>query len=212
MRLDHMDPTTENPENPRSPARVMSFLLVGRSDEPNASADVVKIVLFSITGAIIAFFLTLVALGSLRVYRHPERYLPPQITAQPKFSRAKGITLAILHTMPIVKFAQHGESSNRDVELPQVDHHQPKSFDSTVHSVHTNNDARLETTLAKDEKICALCMDSFNVGQKVRLLRCDHYFHPDCIDPWLLNMSSTCPLCRIDLDDTPPSQTNPEPH
>ncbi|RVX72963.1 hypothetical protein B0A52_03316 [Exophiala mesophila] len=204
-------------------ARLIGHLLVGRSDDPNPSADVVKIILFSITGAIIAFFFTLVALGSLRVYRHPERYLPPQVTTQPTFSRAKGITLAILHTMPIVNFAQHGESSNRnqdrdrDVELPQssteVDDQQSKPFDTIVQPGYASSqDARIETTVfAKDDKICALCMDTFSVGQKVRLLRCDHYFHPDCIDPWLLNMSSTCPLCRIDLDHTSPSETKPEP-
>lgn len=46
---------------------------------------------------------------------------------------------------------------------------------------------------------CPICTDDFIKGQDVRLLPCDHKFHPECIDPWLVNVSGTCPLCRIDL-------------
>lgn len=46
---------------------------------------------------------------------------------------------------------------------------------------------------------CSICTDDFEAGQDLRVLPCDHKFHPECIDPWLLNVSSTCPLCRIDL-------------
>ena len=52
---------------------------------------------------------------------------------------------------------------------------------------------------------CSICTEDFNVGEDQRVLPCDHRFHPECIDPWLLNVSGTCPLCRIDLRpaDTP---------
>ena len=46
---------------------------------------------------------------------------------------------------------------------------------------------------------CSICTDDFEIGQDQRVLPCDHRFHPACIDPWLLNVSGTCPLCRIDL-------------
>jgi len=41
---------------------------------------------------------------------------------------------------------------------------------------------------------CSICTDDFEKGQDVRLLPCNHKFHPACIDPWLLNVSGTCPL------------------
>lgn len=41
---------------------------------------------------------------------------------------------------------------------------------------------------------CTICTEEFEPGQDVRLLPCNHKFHPACIDPWLLNVSGTCPL------------------
>ncbi|KAF8472057.1 hypothetical protein BDZ91DRAFT_791071 [Kalaharituber pfeilii] len=46
---------------------------------------------------------------------------------------------------------------------------------------------------------CPVCMDDFEEGQEIRILPCNHSFHTDCIDPWLLNVTGSCPLCRIDL-------------
>ncbi|EME41235.1 hypothetical protein DOTSEDRAFT_73600 [Dothistroma septosporum NZE10] len=46
---------------------------------------------------------------------------------------------------------------------------------------------------------CSICTEEFQRGEDQRVLPCDHRFHPACIDPWLLNVSGTCPLCRIDL-------------
>lgn len=47
---------------------------------------------------------------------------------------------------------------------------------------------------------CPICTDDFIKGQDLRVLPCNHQFHPECIDPWLINVSGTCPLCRIDLN------------
>ena len=41
---------------------------------------------------------------------------------------------------------------------------------------------------------CSICTEDFTVGEDVRVLPCDHKFHPHCIDPWLINISGTCPL------------------
>ncbi|KAI4328229.1 hypothetical protein L6164_020602 [Bauhinia variegata] len=43
---------------------------------------------------------------------------------------------------------------------------------------------------------CAVCLCEFSEEDKLRLLPlCNHAFHIDCIDTWLLS-NSTCPLCR----------------
>ncbi|KAL2125890.1 hypothetical protein VTI74DRAFT_2342 [Chaetomium olivicolor] len=46
---------------------------------------------------------------------------------------------------------------------------------------------------------CSICTEDFQVGEDVRVLPCNHKFHPPCIDPWLVNVSGTCPLCRLNL-------------
>jgi hypothetical protein len=58
-------------------------------------------------------------------------------------------------------------------------------------------------------RVCPICTDEFVKGQDMRVLPCNHQFHLDCIDPWLVNVSGTCPLCRIDLNpaDEPAGQT-----
>lgn len=43
---------------------------------------------------------------------------------------------------------------------------------------------------------CAVCLDNFNKGDKCRLLPiCNHSFHAQCVDAWLLT-NSNCPICR----------------
>lgn len=41
---------------------------------------------------------------------------------------------------------------------------------------------------------CSICTEDFEKGQDLRVLPCNHKFHPECVDPWLLNVSGTCPL------------------
>lgn len=50
---------------------------------------------------------------------------------------------------------------------------------------------------AENGLACSVCTDDFVRGQSVRVLPCNHKFHPECIDPWLLNVSGTCPLWYV---------------
>ncbi|KAJ7978010.1 putative Ring finger protein [Quillaja saponaria] len=63
----------------------------------------------------------------------------------------------------------------------------------------------LEYTMVKGLKIgkgaleCAVCLCEFEDDEKLRLIpKCDHVFHPDCIDEWLKS-HTTCPVCRANL-------------
>ena len=41
---------------------------------------------------------------------------------------------------------------------------------------------------------CSVCTEVFFESDDVRILPCDHVYHQSCIDPWLLDFASTCPL------------------
>ena len=42
---------------------------------------------------------------------------------------------------------------------------------------------------------CSICLGEFKDGEKCRQLECEHAFHEECIDQWLLKKIH-CPLCR----------------
>ncbi|KAI9457899.1 hypothetical protein F5148DRAFT_1221821 [Russula earlei] len=48
---------------------------------------------------------------------------------------------------------------------------------------------------------CPICIVDFEDGDDVRMLPCEgkHVFHQACVDPWLLELSSSCPICRHDF-------------
>ena len=64
----------------------------------------------------------------------------------------------------------------------------------------------------RPESDCTICLNNFTRGDAIRKLRCGHEFHKDCIDPWLLNNSVRCPICRMDqrgnIDGSPPQRDN----
>ncbi|KAM7258299.1 hypothetical protein ACFE04_014040 [Oxalis oulophora] len=45
---------------------------------------------------------------------------------------------------------------------------------------------------------CAVCLTDFVDDDLVRLIKCNHGFHRDYIDPWLVS-HVTCPICRLNL-------------
>ncbi|XP_057844444.2 RING-H2 finger protein ATL47-like [Cryptomeria japonica] len=49
--------------------------------------------------------------------------------------------------------------------------------------------------------MCVICCSKFKQNEKGRELpKCNHRFHVNCVDKWL-ELQSTCPLCRINVED-----------
>ncbi|XP_027352401.1 E3 ubiquitin-protein ligase ATL6-like [Abrus precatorius] len=65
----------------------------------------------------------------------------------------------------------------------------------------------------KEALECAVCLCEFEETETLRLIpKCDHVFHPTCIDEWL-GSHTTCPVCRANLvpgDSVPVPVPDPE--
>ncbi|KAG8186327.1 hypothetical protein JTE90_005859 [Oedothorax gibbosus] len=64
---------------------------------------------------------------------------------------------------------------------------------------------------------CAICWTHFTNGEKLRVLKCLHAYHPKCIDNWILKYQRKCPMCKrlvtlgdsFDATDSDPSESTP---
>ncbi|KAI9901799.1 hypothetical protein N3K66_003616 [Trichothecium roseum] len=134
----------------------------------------------------------------------------------------RGIAQTLLDTLPIIKFKQ--QKSTDDVENVVVEMAATDGRDATrsqghdddnieaeaqgaasnANRVNTDTDAATPATGdsegLEDRLACSICVEDFVTGEDVRVLPCDHHFHPACVDTWLVKVSGTCPLCRVDLN------------
>ncbi|OIW04111.1 hypothetical protein TanjilG_00671 [Lupinus angustifolius] len=65
-----------------------------------------------------------------------------------------------------------------------------KKLPIVLHQTSSDQDSACE---------CCICLSAFRDGEKVKVLPgCEHWFHCECVDKWLMNHSN-CPLCRASL-------------
>ncbi|KAI0744233.1 hypothetical protein C8Q80DRAFT_1106453 [Daedaleopsis nitida] len=92
--------------------------------------------------------------------------------------------------------ASHRASSSSSV--PQVIPRPPKL------AAGAGPGAGVEKEVVPDaigRETCPICIVDFEEGDDLRVLPCEghHRFHQECVDQWLLELSSSCPLCRQDF-------------
>ncbi|CAD8208931.1 unnamed protein product [Paramecium pentaurelia] len=44
-------------------------------------------------------------------------------------------------------------------------------------------------------EICTICLQEINDKDLIKILKCNHYFHNQCIKEWLI-IKAECPTCR----------------
>ncbi|KAJ1412030.1 Zinc finger, RING-type [Sesbania bispinosa] len=51
---------------------------------------------------------------------------------------------------------------------------------------------------SEEDVDCAVCLCKIEEGEEIRVLRCEHMFHRNCLNRWESGFKNyaTCPLCR----------------
>ena len=65
---------------------------------------------------------------------------------------------------------------------------------------------------AKEGKTCSICLDNFNLDDKVSLTQCHHLFHFQCLSTWLHKniLNPKCPNCNYNFLQVKENKTNIE--
>lgn len=70
----------------------------------------------------------------------------------------------------------------------------PCSLDAVTAVVAFTGSQKSSTDSSADH--CSICLEDFEKGSLLRVLPCMHRYHMACVDPWLQQHHSECPLCR----------------
>lgn len=105
------------------------------------------------------------------------------------------------HTVEIEQDdSSEGSSSAKEIlehqNLPQT--HELSS--SVIEDTTSNDSFLVHKFLPYSQPTCPICLDDFESGiTPIRELPCGHIFHPECIDAFLYNNSSLCPMCKTSV-------------
>ncbi|WJX57573.1 RING-type E3 ubiquitin transferase [Trifolium repens] len=62
------------------------------------------------------------------------------------------------------------------------------------------NVCNYEPSFDSEEDVeCSVCLCKIEEGDEIRVLRCNHIYHTECLDKWIAFKNNTCPLCRDSL-------------
>ena len=110
------------------------------------------------------------------------------------------------HDDPTSPVAVPGAASSPTGESPLPSHDAPISASESTSLQTTPTNRPTHTTRPQSEIMpaaigrdtCPICILDFEEGDDLRILPCEgkHVFHQECVDPWLLELSSSCPICR----------------
>ncbi|RPD54743.1 hypothetical protein L227DRAFT_511251 [Lentinus tigrinus ALCF2SS1-6] len=112
---------------------------------------------------------------------------------------AAGALPTLAHTPGVESDERQEDPLNRassSADVPQVVPRPPKPAAAAA----SGSDKEVVPD-AIGRETCPICIVDFEEGDDLRVLPCEghHRFHRECVDQWLLELSSSCPICRQDF-------------
>jgi hypothetical protein len=126
------------------------------------------------------------------------RYL--SVNQEQEYQEALRQTSAELTPSTGISLQQMLEMLNRD--LTPEDYELLLRLDEAVEKKTVNQETITTLTEKKIEdeahlsEICTICMFNYEMGENVKFLPCNHFFHVDCIVPYLSSYGQACPVCK----------------
>jgi hypothetical protein len=83
------------------------------------------------------------------------------------------------------------------MDEPFFDFYIPK-FQSTTNKTTSYKTTKFSNimNITPNKQTCSICFDDFEENDDVSILKCNHLFHYKCINKWLMENKTTCPICR----------------
>ncbi|KAK3822654.1 MAG: hypothetical protein J3Q66DRAFT_329858 [Benniella sp.] len=133
-------------------------------------------------------------------------YTPLSRNAMPLLSRGShdataAITDVATDIMSLMRRRQTSESHQGHQEHSVHDASMMDKKQQVCTAIHSSTAENKQQPFANADAqtSCSICLMEYEVGEQVRTLPCYHQYHASCIDPWLLNVTTLCPICKRDL-------------
>jgi hypothetical protein len=103
-----------------------------------------------------------------------------------------------------MQFEDNNQEKSSKVILPKEIIKSPSQYISKF----INKDSPKFVNTRMIGQICPICVECFMPKETYHLLSCNHYFHSNCIEEWLMNDLDelSCPLCRQSQYNDPPAR------
>lgn len=139
-------------------------------------------------------------LEQLPKYTYPDISTPPDVLLTDNV-RSNNLKFFSDGHGAITTIKEEPEETNTDDESHHIQKPQPAPTTTTTTHQHQRQQSIptswSESRLRHSQTTCAICLDDYEPGFSiVREMPCGHIFDTDCIDTFLTQNSSLCPLCK----------------